>query len=228
MKKIIYIALAIIVLYGCNQRFEKSWDLSVDTELYQISYSVTKLPISVYCTTAWKAELISGQDWAELDRTSGSEVTTIHLTFGENTGLSRQAVIRITSGDAEKIITVIQNPGIKLPQILFEDSSVSYPSGTYIVSTAVDTNIPESYFKNVTPTVAYIEGDGGWITALSLSQETEPLPEESEIPGGVRRAVNFSVSANTSGAIRKAWVSLAIDDKAVSYTHLTLPTKRIV
>ena len=214
MKKIIYIALAIIVLYGCNQRFEKSWDLSVDTELYQISYSVTKLPISVYCTTAWKAELISGQDWAELDRTSGSEVTTIHLTFGENTGLSRQAVIRITSGDAEKIITVIQNPGIKLPQILFEDSSVSYPSGTYIVSTAVDTNIPESYFKNVTPTVAYIEGDGGWITALSLSQETEPLPEESEIPGGVRRAVNFSVSANTSGAIRKAWVSLAIDDKA--------------
>ena len=214
MKKTAYIFLAILALCSCSQRYEESWDLALDSDLYKLSNSVTKLPITVYCTSPWNAELVSGQDWAQLDRTSGSEVSTIHLVFSENTGLSRQAVVKITSGGVEKMITVIQNPGIRLPQIVFENASVSYPSGTYKASASVDTNIPEKYFEGVEPTVIYVEGGSGWLSNVTLGSDTEALPEDTEIPGGVRRKVSFNVSANGSGATRKAWIRLAVDDGA--------------
>ena len=118
MRKILYIFIAIFAACSCNQLYKESWELAIDSDLYKVSNTVTKLPITVYCTSPWNAELVSGQDWAELDCTSGSDVTTIHLLFSENDALSRQAVVKITSASGEKTITVIQNPGIKLPQIV--------------------------------------------------------------------------------------------------------------
>ena len=241
MKKILYIFIAIFAACSCNQLYKESWELAVDSDLYKVSNTVTKLPITVYCTSPWNAELVSGQDWAELDCTSGSDVTTIHLLFSENDVLSRQAVVKVTSASGEKTITVIQNPGIKLPQIVFEEESIDYPSGTYNVEASVDTNIPEKYFQGVAPSVVYADSGSGWIGDIALGTESEALPEDSEIPGGVRRKVSFRVSANDSGKTRSAKIFLSVEDgtgevykdsitvsQSGDAVYLRLPEKEIV
>lgn len=241
MRKILYIFIAIFAACSCNQLYKESWELAVDSDLYKVSNTVTKLPITVYCTSPWNAELVSGQDWAELDCTSGSDVTTIHLMFSENDALSRQAVVKITSASGEKTITVIQNPGIKLPQIVFEEESIDYPSGTYNVEASADTNIPEKYFEGVAPSVVYADSGLGWIGDIALGSESEALPEDSEIPGGVRRKVSFRVSANDSGETRSAKIFLSVEDgtgevykdsitvsQSGDAVYLRLPEKEIV
>lgn len=133
MKRIITITLSLLMLGlffpSCSKPYEETWDslyyidgygdricrlyssyeLNNDStsELTDFPFS---LPIAIYYSGSWTAELVDDCDWGFLDRSSCSGVHYLHFNYLQNfTGETRSAIIRITCDNGEKAdITLIQ------------------------------------------------------------------------------------------------------------------------
>ena len=207
MKRYFVPLLAVLtILVGCQQRFEEKWDLALDREAVVVPAGTDRIPLTIYCSGDWTVRFTTGGEWASLDRTSGSGVTTIHILFSVNPGLSRTAELEVRSADKVKTVSITQRPGVKLPQLLFEKSQVALPGGSFTRRSAVDTNIPEDYLDEGAVRVNYTEGGEGWLTGLSFVRTEEPSPESAGLPDGVRCYLAWTAQANPTGAVRKAWL----------------------
>lgn len=126
MKKTIYLiistlALACCLFSSCSKVYEEKWDSIYYTDQYgdkvcrlYTSYKLSNdstnsytdfpfsLPIAIYYSGSWKAELTSECDWGFIDKTSGEGVHYIHFTYLQNnTGALRYVILRITCDNGE-------------------------------------------------------------------------------------------------------------------------------
>ena len=99
MKRInnLILALAGLFAVACADTFEERYDLAVNTDRYSVTAEAGKLPVTVYCSGAWTAQLTAESAWATLDRTAGSGITTIRLNFADNPGLTRSVGVVLLS-----------------------------------------------------------------------------------------------------------------------------------
>lgn len=90
-------------------RLQSTYELTNDStnENYDIPF---QLPIAIYYSGTWNAEILGDCKWAFLDRSSCTGVHYLHFTYLQNfTGETRQAIIRITCDNGESAeITLIQ------------------------------------------------------------------------------------------------------------------------
>ena len=86
MKRInnLILALAGLFAVACADTFEERYDLAVNTDRYSVTAEAGKLPVTVYSSGAWTAQLTAESAWATLDRTAGSGITTIRLNYADN------------------------------------------------------------------------------------------------------------------------------------------------
>lgn len=204
MKKFrLIICLAVLATcFSCRQKFTENWELALDRESVTVSSTAESLPITVYASGDWTAELVEGTDWATLDQSSGKGVTTIHLVFNPNDGMVRKACVLVRSAGLERELPVTQNSGVKLPKVAFSREQVSLPGGSFDVELALDTNIPDRYFEGFVPETVDVSGHGtDWISGLSVSEPSGT--QESSIPDAVRRTLKFRVGSNKTSEERK-------------------------
>ena len=59
MKRInnLILALAGLFAVACADTFEERYDLAVNTDRYSVTAEAGKLPVTVYCSGAWTAQL---------------------------------------------------------------------------------------------------------------------------------------------------------------------------
>ena len=114
MKRINNLILALAGLFAaaCADTFEERYDLAVNTDRYSVTAEAGKLPVTVYCSGAWTAQLTAESAWATLDRTAGSGITTIRLNYADNPGLTRSVGVVLRGSGLEKTVTVVQKAGI--------------------------------------------------------------------------------------------------------------------
>ncbi len=212
---IMLVALAALVTVSCVEPYEKHYNLSIDSDSYNISAEQGKLPITVYASGAWSASLASEVSWAELSRTSGSGVTTILLNYNENKGLSRSTEVVLTAAGLEERIKVVQKAGIAGADIVFLTKTATFAGGSYAGVVACETNLPEESLQDNSPLVAYAP-DGEeytgeeWIVDITYNDTDGEA--ESDIPLARRGEISFRTLPNTTGAARSATVTLSIAD----------------
>ena len=66
MKRInnLILALAGLFAVACADTFEERYDLAVNTDRYSVTAEAGKLPVTVYCSGAWTAQLTAESAWA--------------------------------------------------------------------------------------------------------------------------------------------------------------------
>ena len=217
--KYLFVALAAMLCLGaCQKKFQENWpELKLDRASLVISAVKERTPVNIFYNGSWTAELTKG-DWLTVEPASGTGMATIHLCFGENTGLSRAAelIVRADNG-MERVLPITQSSAVALPQIIAEKSAVKCTDSGQAKEVVVLTNLPYTAFSKIIPEIAYEEsGQSGWISSIRFLEKEEPLNEEQRavIPDGVKRFVAVDVVQNTSGADRSAMLKFALTDAA--------------
>lgn len=111
--KINKLILALIVLLsfcGCQEKFEKHYDLSIDANAYTLPYSGDTFPLYVYCSGTWSATFDAEVDWVQIepgtDHGQGNGI--IRITFQDNDVAPRQVNVVIRSGEFTKTVNLSQ------------------------------------------------------------------------------------------------------------------------
>ena len=213
MKRInnLILALAGLFAVACADTFEERYDLSINTDKYSVDATAARLPITVYCSGAWTAQLAAESAWATLSRTSGSGITTIHLDCADNSGLARSVGVVLRGSGLEKSITVVQKAGITAPELIFLAKDLAFANGAYKGTTAFETNLPDELLREVVPAVTYASEGDAWISDIAYhADDTEA--GETEIPLARRGLITFSTTANATGEPRTATVDFSVED----------------
>lgn len=214
MKKIACMMLAVLAMAGCQKRYEKLYaDMRVDAPAYVISAVDNALAIAVYYSYDWTASIDEGGEWMSIDKTSGSGVSTLHLTFEPNSGLSRVAFLRLEGGSSVKSVKITQRSAVALPRIEFEHAEVKVPAGSYAMSLPFDTNVPGKYFSGVPVKVVYEAGEG-WVSGAAVIDGKESPLHREDMPDGVVRYLGAGLAANDGSQARKARLVVRLTDAA--------------
>ena len=166
MKRInnLILALAGLFAVACADTFEERYDLAVNTDRYSVTAEAGKLPVTVYCSGAWTAQLTAESAWATLDRTAGSGITTIRLNYADNPGLTRSVGVVLRGSGLEKTVTVVQKAGITAPELIFLSKDLAFANGAYKGTAAFETNLPDELLRDVVPAVTYAAEGDAWIS----------------------------------------------------------------
>lgn len=213
MKRINNLILALAGLFAaaCADTFEERYDLAVNTDRYSVTAEAGKLPVTVYCSGAWTAQLTAESAWATLDRTAGSGITTIRLNYADNPGLARSVGVVLRGSGLEKTVTVVQKAGITVPELIFLSKDLAFANGAYKGTAAFETNLPDELLRDVVPAVTYAAEGDAWISDVAYhADDTEA--GETEIPLARRGLITFSTAANATGEPRTATVGFSVED----------------
>ena len=205
MKRInnLILALAGLFAVACADTFEERYDLAVNTDRYSVTAEAGKLPVTVYCSGAWTAQLTAESAWATLDRTAGSGITTIRLNYADNPGLARSVGVVLRGSGLEKTVTVVQKAGITAPELIFLSKDLAFANGAYKGTAAFETNLPDELLRDVVPAVTYAAEGDAWISDVVYHAD-----DVAPIEGG-RRAVAFSTNLGALLAEMKVEVTYA-------------------
>ena len=205
MKRInnLILALAGLFAVACADTFEERYDLAVNTDRYSVTAEAGKLPVTVYCSGAWTAQLTAESAWATLDRTAGSGITTIRLNYADNPGLTRSVGVVLRGSGLEKTVTVVQKAGITAPELIFLSKDLAFANGAYKGTAAFETNLPDELLRDVVPAVTYAAEGDAWISDVVYHADDEEAGE-TEIPLARRGLITFATAANATGEPRTA------------------------
>ena len=213
MKRInnLILALAGLFAVACADTFEERYDLAVNTDRYSVTAEAGKLPVTVYCSGAWTAQLTAESAWATLDRTAGSGITTIRLNYADNPGLTRSVGVVLRGSGLEKTVTVVQKAGITAPELIFLSKDLAFANGTYKGTAAFETNLPDELLRDVVPAVTYAAEGDAWISDVVYHAD-DAEAGETEIPLARRGLITFATAANATGEPRTATVGFSVTD----------------
>ena len=162
MKKYFAILLGAVLMTACQQKFEKHWDLVLDSDAYIVAWSDESLTITVWCSDAWEASLDEGSQWVTLGKTSGKGVGSLTLHFSPNPGLSRKAGVTLASGSATQHFTLTQKAAVASPKLFFQPERVVFPKGTYVYDAVLITNLTDQMLLSEEPALDF--GDApAWV-----------------------------------------------------------------
>ena len=213
MKRInnLILALAGLFAVACADTFEERYDLAVNTDRYSVTAEAGKLPVTVYCSGAWTAQLTAESAWATLDRTAGSGITTIRLNYADNPGLTRSVGVVLRGSGLEKTVTVVQKAGITAPELIFLSKDLAFANGAYKGTAAFETNLPDELLRDVVPAVTYAAEGDAWISDVVYHAD-DAEAGETEIPRARRGLITFATAANATGEPRTATVGFSVTD----------------
>ncbi|MFR7603200.1 MAG: BACON domain-containing protein [Alistipes shahii] len=202
MKRInnLILALAGLFAVACADTFEERYDLAVNTDRYSVTAEAGKLPVTVYCSGAWTAQLTAESAWATLDRTAGSGITTIRLNYADNPGLARSVGVVLRGSGPEKTVTVVQKAGITAPELIFLSKDLAFANGAYEGTAAFETNLPDELLRDVVPAVTYAAEGDAWISDVAYQRRRRGggRDRNSADPPGL---ITFATAANATGEL---------------------------
>lgn len=194
-KPLVLMLLCMTVAGSCSKKEPFERELGLQSRRIELSSSTGITPVMVFSNTLWTAKFTAPVDWASLDRLSGQFSSQVKLAFGSNYGRARKVAIAFEAGASKDTLVVIQEAGIRTPELSLTPSSLSVGAdvlrGKVILSTNFADNIPE-----VETQVSYGEGSEGWISGVSLKEDS----------------LEFQMSENTTGESRKATITLIHTD----------------
>ena len=169
-KGIAWLAALCGALGGCNEPFEPTIRLAVDQNLVALPATEGMTRVMVYSTGNWSLSVDSesGDAWARIDRKSGRENGDFLFEYDANGGLSREATIRIQSGDRACEVVMSQAAGIADPTLTVTPGSVALLGEGCPVTMTLSSNLGPDLAR-VQHEIAYGEESGeGWIGDVTL------------------------------------------------------------
>lgn len=213
MKRITYMLLAVLAMAGCQNRYEKLYeDLKVDAPAYVISAVDSIMAIPVYYSYRWTASIDDGGEWMSMDKQSGNGISTLHLRFEPNHGLSRVAFLRLAGEGNEQVIKLTQRSGVALPRIEFEKQNVKIPAGSYALSLPFDSNVPGKYFSGIPVRAVYEGGEEPWVSDAGVIADRESPLDREDMPDGVIRYLGARTASYSGSQPRKVRLVLKLSD----------------
>lgn len=106
----VLVLMALPFLAGCQEEFEKKYDLSVDAYEYTLSAEGENLHLYVYCSGDWTAELDAEQDWIRIVQGTerGSGIGLVRLEADYNDVALREVNLILKSGQFTQTVHISQ------------------------------------------------------------------------------------------------------------------------
>ena len=111
MKKImIFIAVVLLGSAACSQKFEERYDkIRSDYEFLNVGAVADTIPMMVYYSGTWKAEVEEGCEWMSVDLPQGEGVKVLHVITTDNDGPVRAAELYLIAQQDTLSINVQQS-----------------------------------------------------------------------------------------------------------------------
>lgn len=194
----ILIALPLLLLAACEERFSFSEDLSLDSVRYELGAGSGQTPVIVHANGEWKASLDPPVAWAHLEKASGKGLGQLRFVYDENEGLARKAVLKVKCSGITKTIDMVQKSGFGNIEFGFADKTLSIARSSCTGILSFSTNLPESEKGKIE--VSALSDDGtpaAWLSGLSVTD------------GGMTLTTQY----NGTGASRAAVITLSYTDE---------------
>lgn len=97
-------------LAGCQDKFEKKYDLSVDSYEYTLSAEGESIHLYVYCSGEWTAEFDVEQEWIRIlpGTEKGSGIGLVRLEADYNDVAARAVNLILNSGEFTRTVHISQ------------------------------------------------------------------------------------------------------------------------
>ena len=197
--------MVLTALAGCQKPFEKHYDLSVDTEAYNIGFAGKTFPVYVYCSGEWTARIDAESDWVRLEgKTYGTGNGVVRVAVDANyEDINKEVNLVLESGSFAKTIRISQDSYDPQYRFEYEVKYMSVPAGSYWMTVSFVTNIPSEVLETSRPELE--EGSAGisGITRYTILSDNGVM--------GVNRIVegqySFIVQKNQTGAERRIYLT---------------------
>ena len=204
MKKILWIIPLVLLTFSCekpnvenngNDDFLTQSEISVSAETLNASGEGSVLQFRLTCEGAW--QITSDQSWVMVSPESGSSASgrKVDVVVSVNTtGVQRIALLTITSGDASKNVTIVQEPFVQLTELLVNESELSLPASGQ----------PSGSIKVSSPVSFSVSCDAGWITLTDKAGSALP----ASVGSGKEIEIKIVPQANFDGLSRTANITV--------------------
>ena len=222
--KIFLIFLACSIgLTGCMEEYKDEFEtLKLDYTQFNLAQEGGEFAFMVYFDGDWTISLDKDVDWLQLETTSGSGITPVHVYFQENHLFKRTVNMTISGGGETKTVAISQKPSVDKPVISFVENGINLTKGAYRVKTQMKSNLSDVAIKSQTPTVSYNLGGEGWISNFDV----EKMSDDYIIEGGTAvytYYIKFDIASNESGESRAATIAYTlVDEEGNEYGHEVL------
>ncbi len=180
MKNLLTLLVLASLALSCEKKFEFSQPLSLQSEKIELEAVEGNTPVVIYANGDWSASLVEGSAWARIENTSGKGLGQVKFFYQANEGLSRRAVIEVSSAGETRRVAMVQKAGIGEIELAFVSSVADLPRNAASGSIPFKTNLPSPEISKIKVTALTEEGTAvDWINGLNV----------------VDKAVSISVSA---------------------------------
>lgn len=204
MRKIFILAVIALTAASCEKEFKFSQPLSLSSERVELEAEEGSTPVIVYANGSWTAALTEGSEWARIENTSGNGLGQVKFFYDANEGLSRKAVIEISSANITKTVAMTQKAGFGDIDLSFPSSAVDIPRNAATGALPFTTNLPASEQGKIQVNALTEEGtDVDWLEELSA--EGGAVKMKVKALSGAERVAVLTVSY--TDALEKAYTS---------------------
>lgn len=187
-RHILLAAALVLMLSSCDKPYSIDIPLAVDSRLVKLTKKEGKTRVVVWSDRDWKCSLYSDiKAWATLDKTEGHGMGDIMFTYEANPGVTRNIAIALSAGALKDTVWMQQAGNITAPRFTPANRNFAATSSGGRMTTAVTTNLAPC-FERIVPSVSWTQGDGGWISGITVDAS----------------GIAFDVAMNVTGSVRKA------------------------
>ena len=211
--KIFFILLACVLGFtACQEEYVDEFEtLELDYTRFNLKEEGGEFAFMVYFSGDWTISLDKEVDWLELEMTSGTGITPVHIYFKQNHLFARTVNMTISGGGETKTIAISQKPAVETPIFKFVEESISLTKGAYRVKTKMQSNLSEEAIRSQVPNVTYVFGED-WISNFDVRL----VSDDYVVEGGTAvytYDILFDIAANDSGEDRAATLSYYLSDE---------------
>lgn len=204
MRKFFILAALVVLATSCEKEFRFSQPLSLSSDRVELEAAEGSTPVIIYANGSWTASLTEGSPWARIENTSGNGLGQVKFIYDANDGLSRKAVIEISSAGITKTVAMVQKAGFGDIVLSFNATATDLPRNAASGALPFTTNLPASEFGKITASALTEEGTPvSWLSGLGISDGAVNMTVQAL--SGVERVAVLTISY--TDAMEKAYTS---------------------
>lgn len=204
MRKFFILAALVVLATSCEKEFRFSQPLSLSSDRVELEAAEGSTPVIIYANGSWTASLKEGSPWARIENTSGNGLGQVKFIYDANDGLSRKAVIEISSAGITKTVAMVQKAGFGDIVLSFNATATDLPRNAASGALPFTTNLPASEFGKITASALTEEGTPvSWLSGLGISDGAVNMTVQAL--SGVERVAVLTISY--TDAMEKAYTS---------------------
>lgn len=209
----------IFILFACVAGAVSCQDIYLD-EYDTLALDYTKINVNreggqfafmVYYSGDWTIELDREVAWAQLEKTSGTGITPVHIDVEENFTFRRAFNMVVAAGESRDTVVVTQLPAVDKPFFSFAEQGVSLANGSGRVSVVMKSNLAQQAIISQTPAVEYVQGTD-WLGNFGFESAADGYEVDNGVAVYTYRMM-FDVKDNDSGQERTAYISYVLYDE---------------